>query len=140
MYPVDDGVVVVSDFTRDDCPGDHCRSIACEARILPCRVQGIDPVPAELGTPLPHLGLPVAFRSIPLGELALGDLGVVTVRWLPCTPWLVHVFGFHTRGDGLCDILQLDMDSVALAVSVRSPFLPWEHLHDVRVTVSLAHW
>lgn len=82
----------------------------------------------------------MALRATPLGEFALGDFGIVMMRRLPSAPWLVYIFGFNTRGNGLCDVLQLDMDSVALAVGVRSPFLPGQLLHEIRITVSLAHW
>lgn len=81
----------------------------------------------------------MALGAISLGELAFGNLCIVVMHWLPRSARFVYILGFHTRGHVLGDVLQLDVDSVALAVCVRSPFLSGQH-RNVGVAMTLAHW
>lgn len=81
----------------------------------------------------------MALGTTSLGQFALGNLGIVMVHRLPRSARFVQIFGLHTRRHVLGNILQLDMDSVALAVSVRSPFLSGQH-QCVGVAIALAHW
>ena len=74
-----------------------------------------------------------------LGEFALRDLRIMVMHRLPRAAWLMQILGRYTRRHSLSNRLQLDMDSVALAVGVRSPLLSRQHRR-VAVAMSLAHW